>query len=76
VAEDKGFLDTAQDPVNASLPTADYGIAGVENERLSVGLAGILGVIVIAVVAFGLFWWLGRGKRAAEASDESADVSV
>jgi cobalt/nickel transport system permease protein len=70
VAEDQGFIETAQDSANASLPTADYGIAGVESERLSVGLAGILGVAVMAVVAFGLFWWLGKGKK--PASDDAA----
>ncbi len=43
VAGDQGFIDAAQDSANAALPTADYGIAGVESERLSVGLAGILG---------------------------------
>lgn len=63
VAEDTGFIDTATDSANAGLPTADYGIAGVEDERLSVGLAGVIGVVVIAVLAFGLFYWLGRGKK-------------
>ncbi|MFM1916722.1 MAG: hypothetical protein RJB01_237 [Actinomycetota bacterium] len=64
VAEDTGFIDSATDSANAGLPTADYGIAGVEDERLSVGLAGVLGVVVMAVIAFGLFYWLGRGKKA------------
>ena len=70
VAENEGFLETATDPVNASLPTADYGIAGVESERLSVGLAGVLGVVVMAVLGFGLFWLLARGKKPAEAPDD------
>lgn len=64
VAEDTGFIDSATDSANAGLPTADYGIAGVEDERLSVGLAGVIGVVVMAVVAFGLFYWLGKGKKA------------
>ncbi len=63
VAEDQGFLENAQESANADLVTADYGIAGVEDERLSVGVAGVLGVIVMAVLAFGLFWFLGRGKK-------------
>lgn len=73
VAEDKGFIEQATDSANATLPTADYGIAGVENERLSVGLAGVIGVVVMIVVAFGLFWWLGRGKSAST-SEKSVDV--
>lgn len=73
VAEEHGFSGTATDSANAALPTADYGIQGVESERLSVGLAGVLGVVVMVVVAFGLFWWLGRGKSAATSS-ESVDA--
>ncbi len=68
VAGDQGFLASATDSANAGLPTAGYGIEGVDSERLSVGLAGILGVVVIAIVAFGLFYFLGRGKK------ESADA--
>lgn len=68
VAEDTGFIDSAADSANAGLPTADYGIAGVEDERLSVGLAGVLGVVVMAVLAFGLFYWLGRGKKASKSA--------
>lgn len=74
VAEDKGFIDTASAPINGNLPTADYGIAGVESERLSVGLAGVLGVVVMAVLAFGLFWFLGRGKKPSEAADAASDA--
>lgn len=73
VAEEQGFIEQATDSANATLPTADYGIAGVESERLSVGLAGVLGVVVMIVVAFGLFWWLGRGKRPTP-SDQTVDA--
>lgn len=65
VAEDQGLMTTAQDSANATLPTADYGIAGVGSERLSGGLAGVLGVLVMAVIGFGLFWFLGRSKKSA-----------
>ena len=65
VAEDQGFLTNATDSATATLPTADYAIAGVDNERLSVGLAGVLGVAVMAVLSFGLFWLLARGKHPA-----------
>lgn len=63
VAEEHGFIDQAQDSANASVPTADYGIAGIDNERLSAGLAGVLGVVVIALLAFGLFALITRGKK-------------
>lgn len=63
VAEEKGFLDTAKDPLNSGSPLADYGISGVENERLSVGLSGIVGVIITLVISLLLFRFLAkRGK--------------
>lgn len=63
VAEDTGFIDTAQDSANADIPLADYGVVGVEDDRLSVGLAGIIGVGIMAIVGFGLFYLLARGKK-------------
>ncbi len=55
VAEDEGFLDTAKDSAVANSPLADYSVAGIDNERLSVGTSGVIGVIVTALVAIVLF---------------------
>lgn len=55
VAEDKGFLETAKDSAVANSPLADYGITGLDNERLSVGVAGVIGVFATALVAILLF---------------------
>jgi len=62
VAEEEGFLDTAKDSPVADSPLSDYGILGLDNERLSVGLAGVIGVIATALVALALFTLL-RKKR-------------
>jgi cobalt/nickel transport protein len=51
VAEDIGFIETAKDHSNADGALADYSVKGIENERTSVGVAGIIGVIGTAVVA-------------------------
>ena len=51
VAEDIGFIETAKDHSNVDGALADYGVKGIENERASVGVAGIIGVIGTAVVA-------------------------
>jgi len=51
VAEDIGFIETAKDHTYADGALADYGVKGIENERASVGLAGVIGVIGTAVVA-------------------------
>lgn len=60
VAGETGFLDSATEHQAADSPLADYGVKGVENERLSVGLAGVVGVGVVALVSTGLFLVLRR----------------
>lgn len=55
VAEDVGFIETAKDHTFADFTLSDYGISGLENARLSVGFAGLLGVVATALVALGLF---------------------
>lgn len=63
VAEDEGFLETAKDSANAGTPLADYGVAGIENERLSVGLSGVIGVFITLLVAAFIFKAIAkRGK--------------
>lgn len=63
VAEDQGFLQQAEDSALADSPLAYYGVAGVEHERLSGGLAGVLGVTVTFVVGLGLFAVVRRRDR-------------
>jgi cobalt/nickel transport protein len=55
VAEDKGFLETAQDHLFADGPLADYAVKGVGNERLSTGLAGLIGVLITFGIGLALF---------------------
>ena len=63
VADEIGFLETAKDPATAGSALADYGVAGVENERASVGIAGVIGVAATGVVATGIFIYLGKRKK-------------
>jgi len=70
VSIDKGFDDTAQEHALGDGPLADYGVKGVEDEKLATGLAGIIGVTVtfgIAMVLFGLLRTV-RARRAAQAA--------
>lgn len=59
VAEDKEFVDKAEDPPYEWLP--DYTIPGVDNEWASVVLAGLIGVGIVFTVTLGL----GAAARAA-----------
>ena len=61
-ATDTGFAAAAEESVVADGPLADYQTAGVDDDRLSVGLAGVLGVAVTAALGFGLFRLLARRR--------------
>jgi cobalt/nickel transport protein len=60
VAQDIGFIETAEDHTYAEGALADYGVKGVENPRLSTGLAGVIGVVATGVVSTGLFMLVRR----------------
>ncbi len=51
VAEQTGFLPTAQDSPTAGGPLAGYEVAGIGNGRLAAGLAGVAGVLITLVLA-------------------------
>jgi cobalt/nickel transport protein len=68
-AEQSGFLHTAEDSAATGSPLADYGVSGVGSERLSGGLAGVIGVLVTLVLAGGLSLLLRRRRSAATAED-------
>jgi hypothetical protein len=55
VATDKGFLETARDHPLADGPLADYAVKGVDNQRLSAGLSGLIGVLVTFGLGLALF---------------------
>jgi cobalt/nickel transport system permease protein len=56
ISIDEGFDETAEDHTLADLPLADYGVEGVEDERLGTGLAGIIGVAITLVATIGLLY--------------------
>jgi cobalt/nickel transport protein len=71
VAEQTGFLHTGEDSATADSPLAGYSVRGVDDARLSGGLAGVAGVVVMLLLSTGLFWALRR--RGPSGSDEMAD---
>lgn len=60
VAEQAGFLDTARDSAAADGPLADYRAKGIDGARLSGGVAGVVGCLVVLVLAGGLALLLRR----------------
>ncbi len=64
VATDQGFIDSAEDAHASDGPLADYGVEGVDDEELSTGLAGIIGVaITFGVAMIALRVGSGRAGR-------------
>jgi cobalt/nickel transport protein len=70
-AEQHGFADTARDSAAADSPLADYGVAGVSDGRLSGGLAGVTGVLVVLALAGGLTLVLRRRTTTAPGTPDS-----
>lgn len=70
VAADKGMDGKVEDHALADGPLADYGVKGVDNERFSGGLAGVLGVTATLAVGTGVFWVLRRRGTAPAATTE------
>jgi len=64
VAENEGFIKQAEDAPYQVI--ADYVLPGVDNERLATILAGIIGVLIVAAIAFAaafLLWRLRGAQR-------------
>ncbi|SEO89690.1 PDGLE domain-containing protein [Trujillonella endophytica] len=71
-AEEEGFGDTARDSATADSPLADYAVSGVDDGRLSGGVAGVIGVLVTLALAGGLTLVLRRRSGAASAAGQDA----
>jgi hypothetical protein len=52
VAEDTGFLETAQDALYSILP--DYTVPGVDDATVTTIMAGLIGVVLVFVLMWGL----------------------
>ncbi|NGN68789.1 cobalt ABC transporter permease [Streptomyces sp. A7024] len=68
VAGDKGMDKNEKDHAAKDSPLADYSTKDVGDERLSGGLAGVIGVAATLAVGSGVFVVVRRRKGAAEAA--------
>lgn len=55
VAAEEGFGDAADDHALADAPLADYGVEGVDDEKVGTALAGLIGTMATFGIALGLF---------------------
>jgi hypothetical protein len=66
VAEDKGFDSSAEEHALDDSPLAGYAVEGIDNEKLSKGLSGIIGVALtfgIGMIIFGLVVRRNEGQN-------------
>ena len=70
VAEDSGFAGTQKEHASDDSPLAGYDTSGVHDRRLSVGVAGVAGSLVVLALAGGLALVIRRSGRGA--ADEPA----
>ena len=63
VAGREGFLGSAKNHASSESPFAEYATRGVQNARLSGGIAGVVGLAVVGAIAGGLFMALRRRDR-------------
>lgn len=62
VAEQTGFIDSEKESATSDGPFAGYTTRGIDNERLSGGVAGVVGSLSTLLVGGGLFWVLRRRR--------------
>jgi hypothetical protein len=63
VAIDQGFDNQQKPHALGDGPLAGYGVDGVDNDRLSTGLAGVIGVAATFALGLGFFALVRRGRR-------------
>lgn len=74
VAERAGFADSAEESAASESPLSGYDTDGVGNERLSGGVAGVAGALVVLVLAGGLAYAVRRrGSLPDTRADTHAD---
>ena len=75
VAEDHGFARTEREHRSGDGPLAGYETRGVENDRLSGGLAGVVGALVVLTLAGGLAWSVRRRSPASNSASSSGSAA-
>ena len=76
VAEDKGFSRTESDHAAADGPLAGYATRGIDDGRLSGGVAGAVGTLLVLALAGGLTLVVRRRESSDRHDDRSSSVST
>jgi len=75
VAIEEGFIDQGQDHALSNSIFSDYATEGVDNETLSLAIAGVAGTLITLAVGYGLFRAIRpKGRSESEPDREPAGV--
>jgi hypothetical protein len=69
VAEKTGFIDAETTHASSDSPFAGYSTKGVDNDRLSGGVAGAVGVVLMLGLSSALFYGLRRRRDVDQPTD-------
>ena len=76
VAGEQGFLGSARSHASDGSPFAGYSTRGIDNARVSGGVAGIVGGALVFVIAGGLFLAVRRRGEGDPVRAPSRDASI
>ncbi len=54
VAEDKNFLQAAEEKEIIKAPVPDYSMPGIKNKTIAGSVAGLIGTIIVFCIAYGI----------------------
>lgn len=75
VAQKTGFIDQEKKSAAAKGPFAGYATKGVDDQRLSGGIAGVAGCLLVLTIGGSLFWVLRRRTPGDGAQDDAPDTA-
>jgi hypothetical protein len=73
VAEKTGFIDQEKTSATSEGPFAGYSTNGIDDARLSGGVAGVAGCLLVLALAGGLAWAVRRRGSSADRQDAGQD---
>jgi cobalt/nickel transport protein len=71
VAEQTGFLDSAEDSPATESPLADYQTSGIDDARVSGGFAGVVGSLVVLLLMGSIAYAVRRRGRDDAPADQA-----
>jgi hypothetical protein len=75
VAQKSGFTDTEKASPTSDGPFAGYSTKGIHDDRLSGGVAGVAGCLLVLGIASGVFWLVRRRGSTTDTADRTTSTT-